>query len=112
MTTVWAGFDQPETLGRQEFGGTVALPIWMSYMGAALKDKPPHQLKEPEGIVSIRVDPTTGRAAPPGTPNAYFELFKSEDTRRAWTSCRLAWRPARRCPPAKTCPWTSSDPSQ
>ena len=80
VTTVWAGFDQPETLGRQEFGGTVALPIWMSYMGAALKDKPPHQLKEPEGIVSIRVDPTTGRAAPPGTPNAYFELFKSEDT--------------------------------
>lgn len=80
VTTVWAGFDQPETLGRQEFGGTVALPIWMSYMGAALKDKPPHQLKEPDGIVSIRVDPTTGRAAPPGTPNAYFELFKSEDT--------------------------------
>ncbi|KUM39820.1 penicillin-binding protein 1A [Pseudomonas sp. EpS/L25] len=80
VTTVWAGFDQPDTLGRQEFGGTVALPIWMSYMGAALKDKPPHQLKEPDGIVSIRVDPTTGRAAPPGTPNAYFELFKSEDT--------------------------------
>ncbi|MEH3022408.1 MAG: penicillin-binding protein 1A [Pseudomonas oryzihabitans] len=80
VTTVWAGFDQPDTLGRQEFGGTVALPIWMSYMGAALKDKPPHQLKEPDGIVSIRVDPTTGRAAPPGTPNAYFELFKNEDT--------------------------------
>ncbi len=80
VTTVWAGFDQPDTLGRQEFGGTVALPIWMSYMGAALKDKPPHQLKEPDGIVSIRVDPTTGRAAPAGTPNAYFELFKSEDT--------------------------------
>ncbi len=80
VTTVWSGFDQPETLGRQEFGGTVALPIWMKYMGAALKDKPPHQLKEPDGIVSIRVDPTTGRAAPPGTPNAYFELFKSEDT--------------------------------
>ncbi|MDT3719195.1 penicillin-binding protein 1A [Pseudomonas oryzihabitans] len=80
VTTVWAGFDQPDTLGRQEFGGTVALPIWMSYMGAALKDKPEHQLKEPDGIVSIRVDPTTGRAAPPGTPNAYFELFKSEDT--------------------------------
>ena len=80
VTTVWTGFDQPETLGRHEFGGTVSLPIWMSYMGAALKDKPPHTQVEPEGIVSLRVDPVSGRAASPGTPNAYFELFKSEDT--------------------------------
>ncbi|WP_407316627.1 penicillin-binding protein 1A [Pseudomonas sp. nanlin1] len=80
MTTVWTGFDQPETLGRREFGGTVALPIWMSYMGAALKDKPAHTQPEPEGILSLRVDPLSGRAATPSTPNAYFELFKSEDT--------------------------------
>lgn len=80
MTTVWTGFDQPETLGHKEFGGTVALPIWMQYMGAALKDKPPHTQPEPEGIVSLRVDPVSGRAATPSTPNAYFELFKSEDT--------------------------------
>ena len=80
MTTVWTGFDQPESLGRREFGGTVALPIWMNYMGAALKGKPPHTQAEPEGILSLRVDPVSGRAATPGTPNAYFELFKSEDT--------------------------------
>jgi penicillin-binding protein 1A len=80
MTTVWTGFDQPETLGRHEFGGTVALPIWMNYMGAALKDKPAHVQAEPEGILSLRVDPVSGRAATPGTPGAYFELFKSEDT--------------------------------
>lgn len=80
VTTVWTGFDQPESLGRKEFGGTVALPIWMSYMGAALKDKPPHTQAEPEGILSLRVDPVSGRAASPGTPGAYFELFKAEDT--------------------------------
>lgn len=80
VTTVWTGFDQPESLGRREFGGTVALPIWMSYMGAALKDKPPHTQPEPEGILSLRVDPISGRAASPGTPGAYFELFKAEDT--------------------------------
>ncbi|WP_371924700.1 penicillin-binding protein 1A [Pseudomonas sp. R5(2019)] len=80
MTTVWTGFDQPETLGRREFGGTVALPIWMTYMGAALKDKPPHTQQEPEGMLSLRVDPISGRAATPGTPNAYFELFKAEDS--------------------------------
>ena len=80
ITTVWTGFDQPESLGRREFGGTVALPIWMDYMGAALKGKPLHTQAEPEGILSLRVDPISGRAATPGTPNAYFELFKSEDT--------------------------------
>lgn len=80
VTTVWTGFDQPESLGRREYGGTVALPIWMNYMGAALKDKPAHTQAEPEGILSLRVDPVSGRAAAPGTPNAYFELFKSEDT--------------------------------
>ena len=80
VTTVWTGFDQPESLGRREFGGTVALPIWMSYMGAALKGRPPHTQPEPEGILSLRVDPLSGRAATPGTPNAYFELFKSEDS--------------------------------
>jgi penicillin-binding protein 1A len=80
MTTVWVGFDQPESLGRAEYGGNVALPIWMRYMGAALKDKPSHVLPEPPGLVSLRIDPVTGRAAPPGTPGAYFELFKNEDT--------------------------------
>lgn len=80
VTTVWTGFDQPETLGRREYGGTVSLPIWMSFMGAALKDKPMHTLAQPEGILSLRVDPVSGRAATPSTPNAYFELFKAEDT--------------------------------
>ncbi len=80
VTTVWAGFDQPESLGRNEYGGTVALPIWMNYMGAALKDKPNHAPIEPDGILTLRVDPHSGRAAAPGTPDAYFELFKSEDS--------------------------------
>jgi penicillin-binding protein 1A len=80
MTTVWVGFDQPESLGRHEYGGTVALPIWMSYMSAALKDKPEHLPPEPAGLLSLRVDPVSGRAASPGAPDAYFELFKSEDS--------------------------------
>lgn len=80
VTTVWAGFDQPESLGRHEYGGTVALPIWMSFMSAALEGKPERLQPEPEGIMTLRIDPITGRAALPGTPGAYFELFKSEDS--------------------------------
>ncbi|MDO5770339.1 MAG: penicillin-binding transpeptidase domain-containing protein, partial [Psychrobacter sp.] len=41
-TIVWMGFDQPETLGRREFGGVAALPVWMDFMGAQLKGVP-HQ---------------------------------------------------------------------
>ncbi|MDD2223222.1 MAG: penicillin-binding protein 1A [Pseudomonas sp.] len=79
VTTVWAGFDQPESLGRNEYGGTVALPIWIDYMAYALKDKPMHHIKEPAGMMTLRIDPETGRIARPGTAKAYFEIFKSED---------------------------------
>ncbi|HAL67766.1 MAG TPA: peptidase, partial [Pseudomonas sp.] len=76
----WVGFDQPETLGRREYGGTAALPIWMGFMGPALQGRPEHPPAQPEGILSLRVDPVSGRAASASTPNAYFELFKAEDS--------------------------------
>lgn len=41
-TVVWMGFDQPSTLGRREYGGVAALPVWMDFMKAQLKDVP-HQ---------------------------------------------------------------------
>jgi len=41
-TVVWMGFDQPSTLGRREYGGVAALPVWMDFMKAQLKDTP-HQ---------------------------------------------------------------------
>lgn len=80
VTTVWTGFDQPQTLGRREYGGTVALPIWIDYMSSVLEGAPEHAPAEPEGILTLRIDPKSGRAASPGTPDAYFEIFRSEDS--------------------------------
>ncbi len=80
VTTVWTGFDQPRTLGRREYGSTVALPIWMQYMAGALKGLPEHPPAEPDGIVTLRIDPASGRAANAYTADAYFEVFKTEDT--------------------------------
>ena len=40
VTITWVGFDKPTTLGRREYGGVAALPIWINFMGNALKDKP------------------------------------------------------------------------
>ena len=39
-TAIWVGFDTKKSLGNKEAGSTVALPIWINYMEAILKDKP------------------------------------------------------------------------
>lgn len=80
LTSVWAGFDQPETLGRREYGATIALPIWIDYMGQALAGTPASNQPEPSGLSVLRVDRDSGRLASPSSDNSYFELFKQEDT--------------------------------
>lgn len=40
VTVSWVGFDTPKTLGRREYGGVAALPIWVQFMGDALRDTP------------------------------------------------------------------------
>src|SRR5687768_6467640 len=51
----WVGFDQPRTLGKNQTGGVVALPIWVGYMEKALKEIPEAQRSVPQGIVSVPV---------------------------------------------------------
>ncbi|SDT90772.1 penicillin-binding protein 1A [Halopseudomonas salegens] len=79
VTTVWAGYDQPASLGRREYGSTVALPIWIDFVGAVLDEQPEHSQAMPDGMVNVRIDPTTGRTARPGSSDGYFEVFKEED---------------------------------
>lgn len=40
VTIAWVGFDQPTTLGRREYGGIAALPIWANFMKNALAGTP------------------------------------------------------------------------
>jgi len=79
VTTTWVGFDNYTPLGRHEFGGTAALPIWIDYMREALKDSPERERPVPPGIVSVKIDPDTGQLASAGQRNAIFEYFKKED---------------------------------
>ncbi|MEB0013689.1 penicillin-binding protein 1A [Glaciimonas sp. Gout2] len=53
VAVAWMGFDQPKTLGSREFGAQLALPIWVSYMGRALRGVPQVQMPMPEGITTI-----------------------------------------------------------
>lgn len=78
-TTVWVGFDQPQPLGRREFGASTALPVWLDYMTVALNGESSSLMPRPNGIVNIRIDPETGERARPGQEGAMFELFKEED---------------------------------
>lgn len=78
VASAWVGFDQPTTLGRNEYGSTAALPIWIKYMERVLEGTPERQPAPPPGIVSVRIDPKTGLLAYPGQDNAVFEIFREE----------------------------------
>jgi len=84
-TGVWVGHDQVRALGFGETGAGAALPIWRDYMREALQRYPVRDFLEPEGIVSVRVDPETGLLAGATTARAYFQPFLegSEPTERA-----------------------------
>ncbi len=77
--TAWVGFDQPTPLGRGEYGSTAALPVWLEYMKTAMKDQPIAYMPQPNGIVSVRIDPKTGKRARPSQTDGIFELFREEN---------------------------------
>ncbi len=77
----WVGFDQPKTLGKNQTGGRVALPIWIEYMARVLKGVPEMPRTVPDGVVSARTD--ADPAAPPeargGAEYFYREFAPAKD---------------------------------
>ncbi len=78
VTTVFVGFDTPQTLGRDEQAATVAVPIWIDFMEDALKDMPVNSMAQPDGIVTVRINPETGFRAQPNEAGTIFEVFREE----------------------------------
>lgn len=68
-TVVWVGRDDFRSLGRGEYGGRAALPIWIDYMRVALKDQPVARNDPPDGMVQVNL-------------NGVTEWIKSEDLDR------------------------------
>jgi penicillin-binding protein 1A len=52
----WLGFDQPKTLGKNQTGGRVALPIWIEYMGKVLQGVPESPRSVPGGVVAAPLE--------------------------------------------------------
>jgi penicillin-binding protein 1A len=78
VATAWVGFDKLEPLGRGETGGRSALPMWIDYMAVALEGVKALKRKQPDGMVTVRIDPATGLLAGSGQGDAVFETFREE----------------------------------
>jgi penicillin-binding protein 1A len=78
---VYVGFDEPKTLGKNETGSSVALPIFRDIMNEALKGIPSVPFRVPPTVKLVKIDRMTGRAPTPVTDpkNVIFEAFKIEE---------------------------------
>lgn len=56
VAVAWIGFDKPTSLGDRETGGGLALPMWISYMGIALKYEPQQVREVPTGVTQVDGD--------------------------------------------------------
>ena len=78
VASVWLGFDNPQTLGGNEFGATAALPIWIAFMEKALAGIEEKNLPQPANLVTLKINAATGEAAKPSDSNTIFEIFREE----------------------------------
>jgi penicillin-binding protein 1A len=72
----WVGYDQPRTLGRNQTGGLVALPIWTGYMEKVQKAVPEMQRVVPDGVVTAETFELS--ASYPGETKHVPEYFYRE----------------------------------
>jgi penicillin-binding protein 1A len=75
LTTVWVGFDDKISLGKNETGARAALPIWISFMDHALGNTPIETFKVPSGITLIKVNIETGLPVKEDSQETIIEAF-------------------------------------
>ncbi len=75
VATVWVGYDQERSLGETEEGARTALPIWIYFMHEALQGVPEEHRAMPDGLVTLRISPTTGRLVSVENPEGILETF-------------------------------------
>lgn len=74
----WIGFDTPDTLGRIEYGGYAALPIWTEFMGKALAGTPVMGRSMPSGLAAVRINKSSGLRTSDGDPNSIIDYIQSD----------------------------------
>ena len=76
VTTTWVGFDDYSLMGRREFGGTAALPIWIDFMQVALPAESA-AAQMPPGVVRLRIDKESGQRTD-SQSSSMWEVFLQE----------------------------------
>ena len=79
VTTVWVGTDNFSSLGSNEYGSTIALPIWNDFMMQINESLDLEENKIPENISFVRINKNTGEIDNTVSDKTYFELFLDEN---------------------------------
>ncbi|MMZ64930.1 Penicillin-binding protein 2D [compost metagenome] len=72
-TAVWVGYDKGKTLGTSE--SRKAAPIFAKYTEKALEKVPPKIFPIPDHVVSVYIDPASGKLATSDCPDKKLEVF-------------------------------------
>ncbi|MGD0465173.1 MAG: PBP1A family penicillin-binding protein [Gammaproteobacteria bacterium] len=76
VVTTWVGFDEPKSM--REYAVKTALPMWVYFMEKALQGKPENPPLQPDGLVTVKIDPATGLLARPDQKDSIYEIFTQE----------------------------------
>jgi len=77
---VYAGFDNPESLGKRETGSSVAVPIFRDFIANYYEDRTILPFTIPNGIELIRIDYDTGRVVSDmSETQTVYEAFTKSD---------------------------------
>lgn len=81
VAIVWVGYDGHTPLGPREEGSRTALPIWIEFMRAVILGTPVEQMATPDGIVSVRINKSSGCPATASDPyeDTMFEYFREQN---------------------------------
>jgi membrane carboxypeptidase/penicillin-binding protein len=77
VTGIWIGYDQPKSGGKGFTGGAVAAPIWERFMDKVVTTRPAVDFPQPETVLALSIDPTTGLLALEACPQKRDEFFIS-----------------------------------
>ncbi|MFT5585070.1 MAG: penicillin-binding protein 1A, partial [Cognaticolwellia sp.] len=63
VTTTWAGYDTPRSMGVSSTGGRVSLPMWMAFMEKAWTKEMDRPFGPIPGATYASIDESTGNVA-------------------------------------------------
>jgi penicillin-binding protein 1A len=61
VTGVWIGFDQPQTIIANGYGGELAVPIWAGFMKSATKGHKNEWFDRPSNVIGVNVCRVSGK---------------------------------------------------